>query len=314
MVRSWLRSAPLALLLGACAEPKGVDVDPRALIPAGADVVFSFEVEAVKNSSFGPLLYAAALGNEDMRNAVTSLPSCPIDIKNMRVTFAGVMESTEERFMGVLESPGIGTQDNIKCLEREQAKVAGRPAPGWLMFSTRGDVSTLAQEGGGKLVILNKNTVVFMTAAWEEPVFAAIEQVDQRKKDTPLARAAAAIDAGTDAYLVVTLGDAHRAAMPELAGFDAADSVAVTGDLSAGIKLDLDIVTRTAAKAEELRGGIDGVVTGLKEGLEPMGLPKDLLDGTTTTAKDTHVNTKLTLGADALPKLIGALGPMFTAE
>lgn len=303
--------APLALLLAACAEPKGVAIDPRELIPAGADVAFSFELEAVKNSAFGPLLHAAALTSDDLRPVIAGVPNCQIDLTRMRVTFAGALEASDQKFLGAVESPGIGSEKVVECLEREQAKAAGRSAPGWLAFSTRGDVRTLEQKGGGKLVILNKDTVVFMTGGWEEAVFKVIEQPSKRENNSELLQSVLKLDAQTDAWLVVTIGDVQRAAMPELKGIDGAELLTTTADLSQGVKLALAFDTTAPAKAGELKEGLDTILLGLKLGLEPIGLPPTLLDGAATTVDGDRVTTRIELGADTLPKLLAAAAPLF---
>lgn len=306
-----LGSASL-LLLGACGDVKGVDVDVRALIPAGADLVIGLEVGPLQRSPLGPLLYTAATTQADLQALLTSVPGCSVDPSGLRLTFAGSVHH-DDRYLLVVEGPGIGVEDTLKCLEREHAKAAGGTAPTFLWFTTRGDVRTIAQEGGGSLVILNKNAVLAMSGPWESTVFDAIEKPELRVTDSPLARAIAAIDPATDMWIAATLSDAERAAIVDLNGSEGVQVVSVTGDLTAGLALGVVLDTRDAAHATDLKTAVDEALPGVKAGLELSGLPANLLDTTTTEATGPRFSARLKIAADALPGVILGLAPMFAA-
>lgn len=299
------------LLLAACTEVKGVEVDARRLIPAEANLVFGFELGPLKNSPFGPIVYATAASDGDLAAALTAAPNCKVDLEDLRVTFAGVLDQ-DDKFMAVVESPGIGQEDTIRCIEQEQAKAAGREGPWMLLFETRGDVRTIAQEGGGKLIILNKNTIIMTEAAWESAVFDAIEKPETRVTTSPLASAALAIDAKTDAWMVMAPSDADRASLGDIKGADGLVSVAATGDLGAGLGLVLTFATSDAAKASEFKSAIDEILATVKA--EPGSWPADIVGAVVTTAQDASVTAKVDVSSAALPTLLTSLAPLFVEE
>lgn len=311
MVRTRVLGASF-LLLAACTEVKGVEVDVRQLIPAEANLVFGFELAPLKNSVFGPLVYATATSDSELASALAAAPNCKIDLADLRVTFAGVLDQ-DDKFMAVVESPGIGHEDTIRCIEQEQAKASGREGPWMLLFETRGDVRTIAQEGGGKLIILNKNTIVMTEAAWESAVFTAIEKPETRITSSPLASAALAIDARTDAWLVISPSDADRASLGEdIKGVDGVVSVAATGDLGAGLGLVLTFATRDAAKASELKNSVDEILASIKA--EPGIWPAEIVGGVVTEVRDASVTAKVDVASAALPTLMTSLTPLFAGE
>lgn len=310
MVRSRILGASL-LLLAACSEVKGVEVDARHLIPAEANLVFGFELAPMRGSLFGPLLYAAAQSDPDLKAVLAAVPNCKVDLADLRVTFAGMLDQ-DDRFIAVVESPGIGEEDTIRCIEQEQARAHGRDVPWMLLFETRGDVRTIPQEGGGKLIILNKNTVVMTEAAWESAVFTAIEKPEARVTTSPLASGALAIDAKTDAWAVMALSDAERAAFTELRGADGVAAVAATGDLGAGLGFTLTFAMQSAAKATELKGAIDELLAAVKQ--DPGPWPADLVGAVATAAQDTQVTARVDVSAATLPTLMTSLAPLFAEE
>jgi len=310
MVRTRVLGVSL-LLLAACTEVKGVEVDVRQLIPAEANLVFGFELAPLKDSVFGPLVHGMAQSDSDLAAALAAAPNCKVDLADLRVTFAGVMDQ-EDKFMAVVESPGIGKEETIRCIEQEQAKVSGREAPWMLLFETRGDVRTIPQEGGGKLILLNKDTVVMTEAAWESAVFSAIEKPETRITTSPLASAALAIDARTDGWLVIAPSDADRASFGDIKGADGIVSVAATGDLGAGLGLVLTFATRDAAKASEFKSALDEILATIKA--EPGPWPADIVGAVVTAAKDASVTAKVDVSSAALPTLMTSLAPLFVEE
>lgn len=312
MVRTTLSGCALALLLGACSEPKGVEIDARNLLPGVADFVFGGELEPVKNSPIGPLLYAAASSDADFKTMLDVVPKCSVDLTNLRVVFAG-MSTDDEKFVAVVESPGIGTEKSVSCIETEYAKALGKPT-GLLAFKTRGDVRTLAQQGGGVLVILNKNTVATASAAWEPALYDAIEKPEARDRTSAMSQAVQRIDPATDMWLALTVNDAQRADMADMKGFDGAVLLSATGDLSTGLKVAVAIDTTSAAKAAEIKATIDETLAATKGQQLPPGVPANLLDGITATTSDARVTMQFALPADGLVTTLMAMAPLFADE
>lgn len=301
--------AATVLLLAACTEVKGVEVDARHLIPAEANVVLGFDLAPVRGSALGSLAYTAALAEPDLRAALLSIPNCKVDLNDLHLLYAGVMDR-DDRFMAVIESPGIGSEDVIRCLEAERAKLTGEKAPWMLMFSTRGDVRTIPQEGGGVLVILNKNAIVVTEAAWESQLFDAIEKPEARNTGSALAKAAQAVDPGTDLWFSYALSDADRGGMGDVKGVDGVQAVTITGDLTAGLKLDVTFDVADAAKAGEFKEGLDGVLAAIKE--DPTPMPPELIGAIASTVHGTQVSAKIDVSAEAMPTFLTGLTAILT--
>jgi hypothetical protein len=301
-----------ALTLAACTETKGLEVDGRLLIPADATVVFGFELEPLKNSPLGPMLHTAMQSDPDMKGMLASVPNCNLDLANLRAVFATVTDA-DDKFMAVVESPGIGTEDNVRCLEKELAKATGKKQDGILMFETKGDVRITPQEDGGYVVILNKNAIAMMDRSWENAVFAAIEKAESRNTTTPLAKAAQAVDPTTDLWFAMALSDSDRAGMGDIEGADGVQVVTATSDLGSGMKLDVALDTKDAANAKTLETSLTELLAIAKPGLADLGLPATLLDTLKLSTAEARVTAKLDIAKDAMPGVMTAMGPLFAA-
>jgi hypothetical protein len=313
MLRATSTSALLCLALSACTETKGVEVDARQLVPADATIVFGFELEPLRNSPIGPALHAAMQSDPDMKGMLAAVPNCKVDLASLRGVFATVTDA-DGKFMAVIESTGIGTEDNVRCLETELAKATGKPLDGVLLFETKGDVRITPQEDGGYMVILNKNTLVMMDRSWETAVFDAIAKPETRNTTTPLAKAAAAVDSTTDLWFAMALSDSDRAGMTDIKGAETVQVVTALADLGSGMKLDLALDTKDAASASTLVTSLTELLGVAKPGLKDVGLPETLLDNVKLSSAEARVTAKLEIAKDALPPVITAMGPLFAGS
>jgi hypothetical protein len=295
--------------LAACKPPKGVQVDARELVPSDANGAFGFELEPVRNSPVGPLLRDGMQSDADMKAMLAAVPECNIDLPHLRGMMAGVFEG-DERIVAVVEAPKIGDEDTVRCIEKSFARAQGRSDTGLILFDTRGDVRTLDQEGGGKLVILNENALGFVDAPWEQQFFASLENPSSRNTTTPLATAVAKIDPGTDAWFSLALSDGQRAELGDLQGGDGIATATMLADLGSGLKLDIAVDARDEANAKQLVTSIATLLDQAKLGLAPAGLPTTLLDKSKVTAAESRVTATVEVGADALPGVLTALAPM----
>lgn len=313
MARHTLLGPAAALALAACSEPKGVEIDVRQLIPAEAEFVFGGEVAPVRASPLAALLLQAASADTALKTMLDVVPKCPVDLDHLRLTFAGML-TDDTRFLGVLEGPGIGDKDTVRCMEKEFARATGRAVPVLIPFTTRGDVSTLPQQGGGNVVILNRDALVTTSAPWDAAVFAAIEQPAARTRATTTAVTVQKIAPQTDAWFVVSLTDAHRAEMTMVAGFDAVTALSVTGDLADGLDLAVTADVTSPAKAAELKAAVDEMLANLKDQELPPGLPANLFDMLTVSSTDTSATLTFDIPASAVPSVLTSLLPLLTAE
>lgn len=295
--------------LAACKEPKGVEVDPRQLIPADAVAVFGFELDPLRNSPIGPVLHAAMQSDADMRAMLASVPSCNVDLANLRGVFA-MDPDADDKLMAVVESPNIGDEDTVRCIDKEFTKATGGKE-GILLFETKGDIRATPQEGGGYLIILNENAIAVVNKQWETTVFAAIDTPSSRDTTTPLAKSIEHVDPKTDMWFAMALSDSDRANFAEVEGADGLAVVSATADLSSGMKLDIGLDARDAANAKVLEGSISKMLAEVKPGLADAGMPPTLLDTLKVSTKDAHVSATFDLGKDVLPAVITAMAPLF---
>ncbi len=307
MVRR-LHGIVLALLtIAGCKEPKGVDIDPRVLIPKDANLVVGFEVQPLSQSALGSPLQLALTTDADMGPLVTAVGKCDLDVSGMRGLLAAT--TADERILAVVEAPGIGTRDMVRCLENEVGKVSGED-PGLILFKTRGEVQLVPQEDGGHLIILNKNTVAIVDGPWEDEVFAAIDEESERNTDSVLAKTAATIDKDTDLWLAYQPLPSDREGMAEIPGLESASSIAVLCDLSEGLQVDLQVDFPDGAKAKTFAEGVGPLLDELKPELGGIGLPATMLDGVKPQTTDAKVSTKFVMSSDALSGAMTALGPL----
>lgn len=287
-----------------CKQAKGVEMDAKQLIPADAEIAFGFELDPVRKSPLASALSVAMRSDADLSAMMDAVPKCDINVEAMHVFFAGKMD-TDDEFVAVVEAPGIGDEDIVKCAENEIRKVTGGK-DGILLFSTRGDVRTTPQEGGGYLIILNKNTLVIVGRSWEDAVFAAIESPTV-KPESALHKAIAGADTSAHMWGVATIAEADVADL-EIPGSAGIRSLAMSLNLATGLGVDVSFGFVDAEKADEFRTAMPAVAEELTPALAEVGLPADLLASLKVAGEGTTVSAKLQIASEALPGLVMTVG------
>lgn len=301
--RSLVLVAVLASV-GACAEPKGVDIPVHELLPADAAIAMGFALAPLQASPLGPPLASAARSDSEMAARMDAFVACDVDVAGLRVVLATSDDGNDDKYLGVVEGPGIGTEASVRCLENESRKLMNAPSGGLLVFDTKGDVRTVPQEGGGVLVLLNKDAIAVAGPPWQDALLAAIASPAGRNTSSSMAKRVAEIDRSTHAWAVYTFSEAARGQIPELPGAAGLQSLAVVADLSSGAKLDLSADMADAASAKSLADALAPVLTELKGSLAGAGLPADLLDGVQLVADGPRVRASLSIAADVMPSLL----------
>ncbi|HWB73955.1 MAG TPA: hypothetical protein VG755_03345 [Nannocystaceae bacterium] len=300
------------LVLAACKQPKGVQVDARELVPLDATGAFGFELEPVRSSPLGALVHGAMQTDAEMKAMTAAIADCNVDLANLRGMFATVLDN-DDRVVAVIEAPKIGNEDTVRCIEKGFARGTGKSDSGLILFDTRGEVRTLAQEGGGFLVILDENAIAVVDKPWEEQFFASLENPAARNTTTPLAKAVAKVDPSNDVWFAMALSDSDRANFSDVQGADGVSTLTAFADLAKGLKLDIVLEARDAANAKQIEGSLRTTLDEAKPGLASAGLPATLLDQTKVTSKDAQVTTTIEIAADALPGILTALAPFMAA-
>jgi hypothetical protein len=291
----------------ACKPPKGTDADTRELIPAAASVAFGFEVAPVRDSALGDPLHAAMQADPDMRAGIGAVQACNVDVSQMRATVATSTEAGPT--FVVIESPGIGNEDAVRCMEEEGSKLLGRGG-GLILLQTRGDVRVLPQEGGGHLIILDADRLAVVDAPWEDAVFSAIATPSARNTDTALAKTLQQVDRGSDLWAALVLSDSDRAGLVDLPGADRLASATFVADLSDGLKLDVGLDTLDAESARTLQQSIRDATEEIEPGLADAGLPPTMLDGLKVESSASRVTAQLVVNRENMPAVVQAMASL----
>ncbi len=306
-----MRTAPVALSLlaavSACKTAKGVEIEASALVPKDASLVIGFELSALSKSPLGGTLASAMGQDPDTKALFTGFENCEVDLEHLKALVAGSF--TSETYMAVIESPGLGEESVVRCIEKEIGKATGESS-GIIMFETKGDVRITPQEGGGHLIILNKNAIVIADAPWDDEVLAAIEDTDKRNTEGPMARAMKDAGSDTDVWMAATIGPMERAEFGEVPGSATLESVLMKVGLGDGVKLDASFGFTVESDAGQFRTAVPALVGLAKPELPSAGLPADLLDTLEFGGEGNTVTATWSVKADVLPGLATTLGAM----
>ena len=294
----------LAAVLPACKTPKGVEVEASQLVPKDATIVVGFELKALSDSPIGPAIASSMSTDPETKGMFDGFQNCEINLDSLHGLVAGSFAS--ETFMAVIESPGLGDEGVVRCLEKELGKATGEGS-GLIVFETKGDVRIVPQEDGGHLIILNKNTIVIADAPWDTEIMAAIESPEKRNTDSAMASLIKDAGEGTDVWLAVTLGPAERQEFAEVPGSNSLDGVLIKVGLSDGVKLDASLAFSEETDAGQFRTAVPAMIEMAKPELPASGMPADLLDSLKFAGEGKQVTATWNVKGDALPGLMGTL-------
>lgn len=295
----------LAVLLPACKTAKGVDIEPAALVPKDAGLVVGFDLKPLTTSPLGSSLAAVLKNDSETAALFTGFEKCEVDLEHLHAMVAATFAS--ETLMAVVESPGVGDEKVVRCIETEIAEATGEDA-GIIMFETKGDVRITPQEGGGHLIILNKNTIVIADAPWDTAVLEAIETPSARNTETPMAQLLKDAGEGSDMFLALTVGPVERQELGELPGGASMQSALMKVGLSEGAKLDAAFDFSEEADAGTFRTAVPGLFAMAKGELTGAGLPADLLDSLKFGGEGKQVTATWSVDAEAVSGIADTLG------
>ena len=306
------RTAVVALTLlaavPACKTAKGVDIEASALVPKDASLVIGFELSALSASPVGGTLASSMGADPETKALFAGFENCEVDLEHLKALVAGSF--TSETYMAVIESPGLGEESVVRCIEKEIAKAMGDSSSGIIMFETKGDVRITPQEGGGHLIILNKNAIVIADAPWDDTVLEAIENADKRNTDGPMATMMKDVGGDTDVWMAATVGPMERAEFAEVPGATTLESVLMKVGLGDGMKLDASFGFTAESDAGQFRSAVPALIGMAKPELPSAGLPADLLDNLEFGGEGNAVTATWAIKADVLPGLVTTLGAL----
>lgn len=303
MRRSVVPALALFSLLGGCKKDfEGIQIDPRVLIPADATLAGGFEVDPIRNSALGPMLSPLLSADSDFSSLAHAIEACELDAGTMRGLIAGTM--ADDRIALFIEAKGIGDENMVRCLDKEAAGTMGL-----VMFKDRGKVRYTEQEGGGHLIMLNRNLIAVTDTAWDEAVFKAIEDEGARSTDTIVAKAAAEISPETDLWATLAPSASDLADLQDWPGIEDVQGISVLVDLASGMEATLRFDFGDPGKAEAFSHVMRPILAELSPAVTEAGFP-GVLDGVDPTVHDGRVDLTVKVSSEALPGLLAAMGPM----
>ena len=131
MPRTALVALTLLAAVPACNTAKGVDIEGSALVPKDASLVIGFELSALSKSPLGGALASSMGADPETKALFTGFENCEVDLEHLKALVAGSF--TSETYMAVIESPGLGEESVVRCIEKEIGKATGESDPGELI-------------------------------------------------------------------------------------------------------------------------------------------------------------------------------------
>lgn len=306
---SFFGAACLLVSLVGCKEPKGVDVEPMQLLPKDATLVAGFSLDPVRNSLIGEALAPAMSADADFAGMAIAISECEINTTDFHGVLATQLDDND-RFMAIVQSPGIGEESVVRCIEKEISKATGGES-GIILFETRGDVRITPQEGGGYLIILNKNMIAVVDKPWEDAVFAAIESADARNTDSPIAKLVSTVSADTDMWLVGQLGDEERAGLADVPGGSGLQAVLMTGDLAEGLALRGVFDLAGEEDGSAFREALPPLLKDAAPAFADVSITAETMEAVKIGGEGARVEFSMSIGEDAFPKFVGSMSAMF---
>lgn len=290
--------------MAGCTEPKGVQIDLVDLVPSAASAAFGLSIGALQGSPIGTALAPLVGADSDMTALSTALKNCPVDLTQLRVVAAG--NPSDESLVMMITAPGVGKRDTVRCLENESNKATGEPTS-FIFFSSRGDVSVSDMEGGGKLILVNKNALVIAEPRWEAAIFDAIEHPDKRDKSKPLLAALERIDPKADLWVSAAFVPSDVSDLAELPGATALRTLNIAARLGAEVNLTVDLGFEQDSSAQLFESGIPGLLEGLKAEYPDGGPAIALLDKMQLSRAGNQVRATTNVAADQVPPVMTML-------
>lgn len=298
----------LAAAVGCKSKSQGVEIAAMDLVPDESQMAFGFQLDPIKSSALAKPLSDGIHSDPDLAPIVDALPNCEINTDGLKGVAALKLDTDD--VMIVFEAPGIGDEKAMDCLEKELAKADGEPNPQTVPFETHGKIRRAPQEGGGWVVILNKNAAMILEGAWEDEVFKRIDEPDARKHSGPLGAALGRVDTNSHMWAAMQVDDSLRGDMGDVAGADGLQDIAMTVGLSDGLAVELDLEFSDGAKATEFSGAVQGMIDQTKPMIVAAGVPQAAADSIKFEAKDAIVKGNMKIDAKDVEGVANLAGSM----
>lgn len=295
-------------LVACTPKAEGLTIEAADAFPAEVDTVVGFDFGKLRSSplmaSFGPL----AMADEDFSQLATSVEDCKLPLDNLKITFATTLASKGDDRVFLIEAPGAGKPDMMKCMEKAFAAASGEEA-GAVTFTTRGKVLAAPAQGGDLLILPNDNQALYVTKKWQKEV---LDRVNGDAERTPSKAADAWGRVGTTGhiYFAVLVTDSIRSEMDGIPG--ANDISDISGRVLTSHSADLELLVnfKTAESAGPVKMELDTMLDQSKADALAIGIPQKVMDSIATKLDGSTLSLKLSVDVDSagpLALLIGAL-------
>lgn len=244
-----------------------------------------------------------------MAAVMDAAQTCNAPVDGLQVIYAANLEDIDERSLVAVKAAGIGDEDLMRCMGREVGKAIGQ-APGVMVFETRGDIRLIPYASGGRLIILNKDTLVIVDTAWEQEVLTAIDHDFARITDSPVAESMARVDRSSDVWFSMAVSEPYRAKLGDTPGADGLESLNATLDLGVGVELELDLGFTSPGHASAFRTDLAKTMDLLGPDVEQLGVPRALIDSVRITGEGARLTVNAGVGSEELPRLLTGLGSL----
>ncbi len=273
------------------------------LLPADLDFGMQLNVAVIAASPLAaPIKTLAAGAAVEIDGMFQGFSACGLDTTGTHVFLGGHYDSADDQYLLILESPGIGSKKKVNCLERALRKATGE-GQGLLSYQTRGPVLVTPQEGGGWLIILNKNVLVVTSEGFMKAVFERIEKPETRTQGR-LAKAMATTD-NEAAGSVTMIATEFLQSELELPGVESLRHLNLVFALQDNLITNAQMHFETTEQATAMYSEVAPLLEEAKPAIvDELGLSEDLVESLTLEQVDTSVELHVTT---TLPDLMSIL-------
>lgn len=283
---------------GCTKKAEGVQVTLEDVLVADVDAVVGFDVGALRKSPMAAPLGPMLSADPDLGPILSVTDDCNVNLDDMKITMGTTFESEGNKLILMIESPGVGKNDTLSCLEKKASAALGLGASNF-HAETRGKVQVALDDDGGYTIVANENQVVLVTKEWSELV---LSQVNGEAKPQPALVADALELSGKDADFYVALHSSPAIAgdLSDLPKADELSDLAIR--VEASDKADAKVLFgyKSAEAANTAGEVIKALLAEAAPALGEVGMPASVGDSLKSSVDGQTVSAEVSLSAEAI--------------
>lgn len=270
---------------------KGSRAKLEGLVPDGATVVVSFEMQPLaKSAGYGKLFSAAKDTDPKVEAAVTKLTeACELDSMKIEHLVLG-FDALSQGVMAAVVMPNIGKVDSLKCVNDLVKELKGEDV---FAFSVE-DGRTKLEIDGGKTVAwaVNDNTLVLSTKGWASAVKQRINDEGKAAVDSYLKDAVGLTDRSAHIWIA---GEIPPLAKPFLADTPGEGLQRAAMSMGVGDELGVtwSVVFAEESQATALKKQAEEQVAATKPAAIEAGIPAEAFDSFELTVDGSTLSGKV---------------------